>query len=129
MLPYHSAEQVHAALPWSTLVSALRDAFAAGATVPRRHAHALSDRDSLLLMPAWSDDALGVKVVTFMPDARATRTVQALYIMLDRHTGEPLAVLDGEALTVRRTAATSVDRKSTRLNSSHEFVSRMPSSA
>lgn len=108
MLPYHSAEQVHAALPWSTLVSALRDAFAAGATVPRRHAHALSDRDSLLLMPAWSDDALGVKVVTFMPDARATRTVQALYIMLDRHTGEPLAVLDGEALTVRRTAATSV---------------------
>ncbi|WP_396200233.1 ornithine cyclodeaminase family protein [Gemmatimonas sp.] len=108
MLPYHSAEQVHAALPWSTLVSALRDAFAAGATVPRRHAHALSDRDSLLLMPAWSDDALGVKVVTFMPDARAARTVQALYIMLDRHTGEPLAVLDGEALTVRRTAATSV---------------------
>ncbi|WP_310568642.1 ornithine cyclodeaminase family protein [Gemmatimonas sp.] len=108
MLPYHSAEQVHAALPWPTLVSALRDAFAAGATVPRRHAHALSERDSLLLMPAWSDDALGVKVVTVMPDSRAARTVQALYILLDRHTGEPRAVLDGEALTVRRTAATSV---------------------
>jgi ornithine cyclodeaminase/alanine dehydrogenase-like protein (mu-crystallin family) len=108
MLPYHSAEQVHAALPWSTLVPALRDAFAAGATVPRRHAHALSDRDSLLLMPAWSDDALGVKVVTVMPDSCAARTVQALYLLLDRHTGEPRAVLDGEALTVRRTAATSV---------------------
>ena len=108
MLPYHSAEQVHAALPWATLVSALRDAFAVGATVPRRHAHALSDRDSLLLMPAWSDDALGVKVVTVMPDSRAARAVQALYILLDRHTGEPRAVLDGEALTVRRTAATSV---------------------
>lgn len=108
MLPYHSAEQVHAALPWSTLVPALRDAFAAGAMVPRRHAHALSDRDSLLLMPAWSDDALGVKVVTVMPDSRAARTVQALYLLLDRHTGEPRAVLDGEALTVRRTAATSV---------------------
>lgn len=108
MLPYHSAEQVHAALPWSTLVSALRDAFAAGATVPRRHAHALSERDSLLLMPAWNDRALGVKVVTVMPDSRAARTVQALYLLLDRHTGEPRAVLDGEALTVRRTAATSV---------------------
>jgi len=95
-------------LPWSTLVPALRDAFAAGATVPRRHAHALSDRDSLLLMPAWSDDALGVKVVTVMPDSCAARTVQALYLLLDRHTGEPRAVLDGEALTVRRTAATSV---------------------
>jgi len=76
--------------------------------VPRRHAHALSERDSLLLMPAWSDEALGVKVVTVMPDSRAARTVQALYLLLDRHTGEPRAVLDGEALTVRRTAATSV---------------------
>lgn len=108
MLPYHSAEQVHAALPWSTLVPVLREAFAAGATVPRRHAHALSERDSLLLMPAWSDDALGVKVVTVMPDSTAARTVQALYLLLDRHTGAPRAVLDGEALTVRRTAATSV---------------------
>ncbi len=108
MLPYHSAEQVHAALPWTALVPALRAAFAAGATVPRRHAHALSERDSLLLMPAWSDDALGVKVVTVMPDSRVARTVQALYVLLDRRTGEPRAVLDGEALTVRRTAATSV---------------------
>ena len=108
MLPHHSAEQVHAALPWSALVPALREAFAMGATVPRRHAHALSERDSLLLMPAWSNDALGVKVVTVMPDSLATRTVQALYILLDRHTGEPRAVLDGEALTLRRTAATSV---------------------
>ncbi len=108
MLPYHSAEQVHAALPWSSLVSALREAFASGATVPRRVAYALSERDSLLLMPAWSDRALGVKVVTVMPDSRAARTVQALYLLLDRHTGEPRAVLDGEALTVRRTAATSV---------------------
>jgi ornithine cyclodeaminase len=47
-------------------------------------------------------------VVTVMPDSRAARTVQALYLLLDRHTGEPRAVVDGEALTVRRTAATSV---------------------
>jgi predicted RecB family endonuclease len=32
-------------------------------------------------------DALGVKVVTVMPDAIAARTVQALYLLLDRHTG------------------------------------------
>ena len=108
MLPYHSAEQVHQALAWPVLVPALQRAFAAGATVPQRHAHALSERDSLLLMPAWSDDALGVKVVTVMPDSMAARTVQALYLLLDRHTGAPRAVLDGEALTVRRTAATSV---------------------
>ena len=94
MLPYHSAQQVHAALSWPTLVSALRDAFATGATVPRRHAHALSEQDSLLLMPAWSDEALGVKVVTVMPDSRAARTVQALYLLLDllREMGQELDV-------------------------------------
>ncbi len=108
MLPYYSAEQVHAALPWPALVSALRHAFASDTTVPRRHAHALSPHDRLLLMPAWNDQALGVKVVTVMPNARTARTVQALYVLLDRHTGEARAVLDGEALTVRRTAATSV---------------------
>jgi alanine dehydrogenase len=34
-------------------------------------------------------------------------TVQASVLALDRRSGQPLAVLDGEALTLRRTAATS----------------------
>jgi len=60
-------------------------------------------------MPAWSGAALGVKLVTVMPgnSARGVGTVQATYLLLDRATGEPRAVLDGEALTLRRTAATS----------------------
>lgn len=97
------------------MVAALEHAFAAGAHVPLRHAHQLGERDTLLLMPAWRDadphgpGALGVKVVTVMPGAAAhgAPTVGALYLLLDRSTGEPRAVLDGEALTLRRTAATS----------------------
>ena len=103
------ASQVHVALPWQALVQQLSDAFAQGAQVPVRHAHALGGPDALLLMPAWSDAALGVKLVTVMPGnaARAVATVQASYLLFERSTGRMLAMLDGEALTLRRTAAAS----------------------
>jgi alanine dehydrogenase len=104
-----TAEEVHAALPWTPLVDQLARAFAAGAKVPVRHAHTLGNNDALLLMPAWSPDALGMKLVTVMPGnaSRGVATVQATYLLLDRATGQPLALLNGEALTLRRTAAAS----------------------
>ncbi len=109
-LRVYSAEEVHAALPWADLADALEDAFiAADAHVPLRHAHHLQGDGSLLLMPAWSPEALGVKLVTVMPGAaaRGAGTVQASYLLLDRHSGAPIALIDGEALTLRRTAAAS----------------------
>jgi ornithine cyclodeaminase/alanine dehydrogenase-like protein (mu-crystallin family) len=106
MLRVYSADDVHAALPWRELADALHAAFAAGdAQTPLRHAHALSPRDTLLLMPAWNAELVVVKTVTVMPGA--AHTVQASVLALDRVSGVPRAVLDGEALTVRRTAATS----------------------
>lgn len=115
MLRFYAAHEVHAALDWRALADALRQAFAQGASVPVRHAHALGEGESLLLMPAWRDEAaqepgaIGVKLVTVLPGAvaRGGSTVAALYVLLDRATGEPRAVLDGEALTLRRTAAAS----------------------
>jgi ornithine cyclodeaminase len=101
---------VHAALPWAALADALEDAFTAGdSEAPLRHAHALGAGGTLLLMPAWSPMALGVKLVTVMPEAaqRGAGTVQASYLLLDRTTGQPRALIDGEALTLRRTAAAS----------------------
>jgi ornithine cyclodeaminase/alanine dehydrogenase-like protein (mu-crystallin family) len=109
MVRVYSADEVHAALPWAGLVDALSTAFAAGAEVPVRHAHPMGGDDVLLLMPAWNTEVLGTKIVTVMPGnvARGIGTVQATYLLHDRSSGEPLALLDGEALTVRRTAATS----------------------
>lgn len=106
MLQVYGADAVHAALPWPALVDALAHAFTQGAEVPVRQAHALSPTDTLLLMPAWSPQALGVKLVTVMPGAATT--VQATYLLLDRASGHPRALIDGEALTLRRTAAASV---------------------
>jgi alanine dehydrogenase len=101
----YSSGEVHAALPWVPLAEALAAAFVAGAQVPLRHVHALSDEDRLLLMPAWNARIVLLKVVTVLPSAPAT--VQATVLVVDRTSGTPLAVLDGEALTLRRTAATS----------------------
>ena len=116
-LRVYSAAEVHAALPWAALAAALEAAFVRGdTTAPLRHAHGLGQAavaatspGTLLLMPAWSPQAIGVKTVTVMPGAAAlgAGTVQASYLLLDRATGVPLALLDGEALTLRRTAATS----------------------
>lgn len=110
---FYSAEEVHAALSLPALADAIAEALRSGAIAPLRHAHALSVTDSLLLMPAWSagaTGAIGVKLVTVLPHnrARGVSTVNALYVLFDRETGEPRAVIDGEALTLRRTAAASL---------------------
>jgi ornithine cyclodeaminase/alanine dehydrogenase-like protein (mu-crystallin family) len=65
--------------------------------------------DRLLLMPAWAGENLGVKIVTVFPGnrTRGLASVSALYLLMDHATGHPLALIDGEALTLRRTAAAS----------------------
>jgi ornithine cyclodeaminase len=109
----YAADAVHAALPWAPLAAAIERAFVASADasaaaapqVPLRHAHALSGSDTLLLMPAWDDALIATKLVTVMP--AAPQSVQAQVLVLERATGRALALLDGDAVTVRRTAATS----------------------
>ena len=39
---------------------------------------------------------------------RGSATVNALYVLFDRDSGEPRAVIDGEAMTLRRTGAASL---------------------
>ena len=109
---FYPAEEVHAALSLPALADSIAEALRGRTVAPLRHAHALSDTDSLLLMPAWSANggAIGVKLVTVLPGnrERGSSTVNALYVLFDRNSGEPRAVIDGEALTLRRTAAASL---------------------
>ena len=105
------AGEVHAALGYPELVEALRAAFIAGAEAPVRSSYPVTpEGDRLLLMPAWRAGLdLGVKLVTVFPRnrERGLASVSALYVLLDGATGHPRALLDGEALTLRRTAAAS----------------------
>lgn len=104
------AATARAALPMPALVDALHDAFVAGAEVPLRHRHALPDGATLLLMPAWQGQAaLGVKLVTVFPGngARGLNAVSSTYLLCDGATGRHLAIIDGNEITGRRTAAAS----------------------
>ncbi len=111
-LPFLSAGEIHRALDLRLLTDALAEAFRVGAEVPVRHAHSVNGAGDgkLLLMPAWRpDESIGVKIVTVFPGNRAygVPTVGALYLLLDGSTGHPVALLDGEAITLRRTGAAS----------------------
>jgi ornithine cyclodeaminase len=114
MLRSYSAADVHAALAFPKLIEALREAFRRdGEPMPLRQAYEVGVDDapgSLLTMPAWvRGEALGVKLVTVFPQnaERGLGAVSSLYFLLDGQTGQPRAMIDGEALTNRRTAAAS----------------------
>jgi alanine dehydrogenase len=109
------AARVGDVLTPALLVEALREAFRAPIEVPVRHHHAIP-RDggevaTLLLMPAWNKTGgyIGIKIASVFP-LNATRnapSVEASYLLMAGETGTPLAVMDGRAITLWRTAAAS----------------------
>jgi alanine dehydrogenase len=107
------AQQLAARLPRLALIDALERAFAVHTAVPPRQHHALPEEGehsaSLLIMPAWRDAALGVKLVTVFPrnTSRGHSAVHASYTLFDARTGTPRATMDGSELTHRRTGAAS----------------------
>jgi ornithine cyclodeaminase/alanine dehydrogenase-like protein (mu-crystallin family) len=102
------------ALPFERLIPALRALFAAGCTVPRRHVHeitaATGETLTSLIMPAWLEGRYyGIKTINIAP-ANASRGLPGLhasYVLFDAVTGVPLALIDGDQITARRTAAAS----------------------
>ena len=116
-----TAEDLARILTFPALIEALREGFRTGVVAPARHHHTIPLREepaaTLLLMPAWRDTAgghasrplLGVKVVTVHPGnaARGRASVNGTYLLMDSASGEQLTVIDGQALTLWRTAAAS----------------------
>ena len=103
------------ALPFDRLIPALRTLFVKGCHVPARHMHTLADASgaaegTVLIMPAWQQDAyLGIKTVTIFPgnSQRGLPGLHSTYILYDACSGVPLAQIDGNEITSRRTAAAS----------------------
>ena len=114
-MQFLDAAQVEALLDYPLLIETMkRDLGSAGIAVPLRSSHVMhvdaTGADTLLTMPAWNEGGtLGVKLVTVRGSSRKRTgaTVNAVYLLFDPDTGAPVACLDGEALTRRRTAAIS----------------------
>jgi alanine dehydrogenase len=110
------SDDIHRLLDFPSLIEALRAMFQGGCEVPPRHHHSVApattdgSQGTLLIMPAWQPGrSLGIKIVTVFPGntRRALPSVHGTYLLLDAATGMPWALLDGTALTLRRTAAAS----------------------
>src|SRR5450755_1968831 len=107
------AGQLAARLPRGKLIDALDEAFRRQTEVPARQQHVFgrqgADTSSLLIMPAWREALLGIKLVTVVPQnvARGESAVHATYTLFDARTGVPRATMDGSELTHRRTGAAS----------------------
>lgn len=95
-------------LPMRDAIAALDTAFADPPELPDR-AHLNVGGGDLLLMPAWSERAAGVKLVTVAPDnpARGLPLIHGVYVLFEKPTLEPMALFDAAPLTALRTAAVS----------------------
>lgn len=138
-MPFFDATTTAAALPMPALVEALRERFSAGCEVPARHVHDISNplgeagqdaasrRMTSLIMPAWIPGRYyGVKIVNIAPGnaRRGLPGLHATYLLFDARTGVPLAQLDGDVITARRTVAASAlaGRYLARADASHLLV-------
>ncbi|EKE76935.1 bifunctional Delta(1)-pyrroline-2-carboxylate/Delta(1)-piperideine-2-carboxylate reductase [Oceanibaculum indicum] len=108
------ADSAARALPYDALIEALRAMFREGCTVPLRHHHGVEvpgkAEATLLLMPAWTPGGyIGIKMVTVFPSngEKGLPAIMGQYLLLSGETGEVLAMIDGQTLTARRTAAAS----------------------
>ncbi|HVE53858.1 MAG TPA: ornithine cyclodeaminase family protein, partial [Ramlibacter sp.] len=114
MMETFDAAATEAALPFAQLIPALQALFARGCEVPARHVHEVpvpgGPAMTSLIMPAWIPGRYyGIKTINIAPGnaARDLPGLHAAYALFDGATGVPLAAMDGNAITARRTAAAS----------------------
>ena len=112
---FFDAAAVAAALPFETLVPALRAGFAEGCSVPPRMVLEIAAGDDAaagappltsLVMPAWQAGRYyALKCVNVAPGnaARGLPGLHASVLLHDAVSGVPLAWMEGSELTSRRT--------------------------
>lgn len=116
------ASDIADALDFPSLIESLRAAFRSGVVSPPGHRLPIPLPDQpdadLQIAPAWSDFGrqghsergyVGVGIACVFPGnaERDRATGSGAYLLMSGRTGEPLAFIDGQALTAWRTAATS----------------------
>lgn len=110
------ADAVHAALDYPGLIAALieqhRTDVDRNDSIVMEAPSGLGETNYFLSLPAWRyGKAAAAKLVTVFPDneknGSGLPSVHAVVVLFDGMDGRPLAVLDGTALTLRKTAADS----------------------
>lgn len=104
--------EIAAATPWLRLIDEVIAAYRQPIDEPMRQVSDVIDsatgRRSVMIMPSWTGQGdVGVKLLTVSEGdcKRGHETIAGLYVYFDPASGQPVAILDAEELTARRTAA------------------------
>ncbi len=111
MIDLLDARGTTARLPWPQLLRQIAAVLHDGvACVPPRLVQALPGGGSLFVMPAFDAQVAITKLITFTPAnaGAGTPTIQGDVVVFDVKSGTRRLVLDGPAVTARRTAAVSL---------------------
>jgi len=111
-MQFLSEAEVHSLLTYETLIPAVERALvnlsAKKIQQPVRAVLRIAEHEGFFaLMPAVDEELIGVKLVTVYERNTALPTHQAVILLLDAKTGQPLIAMDGRLITEMRTAAVS----------------------
>src|SRR5262249_9244339 len=111
---YLNEDDVRRLLRWDELIAAMEPALAAfsrGRVIqPVRNMLTIEEgKRYVAAMPAVTEEAMGVKLVSFYPGnaGSGVHTHHAVIMLMRTDTGEPIAAMDGRLITEMRTAAVS----------------------
>lgn len=115
MIRFFNSLDVHRLLDMPGCITAVRAAMAAfsaaGTPQPLRSITTLAPGKLFALMPGslTAPEGMGAKVITayMEPDRPGRSRHRGIVVLFDRHSGEPVALGDAEAITLIRTAAAS----------------------
>ncbi len=109
-IKYYGVDQIRKVLSYQDLILELeQDFLKQSVCVPLRTHEHIAPHKELLIMPAWNDQLLGIKLVSIFSENRKINkeTINGLYCLFNQQDGTLLATLDHREITARRTAATS----------------------
>ncbi|WP_405374350.1 MULTISPECIES: ornithine cyclodeaminase family protein [unclassified Microbacterium] len=111
-VPVISAEVIAETMTRAGAVAAIESALARGVDIEHDHERIFAPLSAgeFLLMPTESASAAGIKVATIAPGNTrlGLPKISAWYLLFDRATLQPTAIVDGTRLTTLRTPAVTV---------------------
>lgn len=111
-LPYFSAAQIRAALPFDRAIAGMEQALLGGVDPEEDSPRLFSPAPDgeFLIMPTGAIPLSGLKVATIAPNnpAKGLEKIQAVYVLFDSESLAPVAIMDGTELTAIRTPAATL---------------------